>query len=83
VNELKPKLWRRYILLQQEILWRLFSASYLKDSKFFNGGLEQLAMARYYYLYMGAMLPLDREEKIKLSPSFLFVHRREHHLMQI
>ena len=43
----------------------------LEHSKFFNGGLEQLAMARHYYLYVGAMLPLDRMEKVKLSPSFL------------
>lgn len=43
----------------------------LKHTKFFSGGLQQLALSRYYYLLLGTTIPLDRLEKIKFSPSVL------------
>ncbi|MEJ7646245.1 MAG: type IX secretion system membrane protein PorP/SprF [Chryseolinea sp.] len=43
----------------------------LKHTKFFSGGLQQLAQARYYYFFLGTTVKLDRMEKLKLSPSFL------------
>jgi type IX secretion system PorP/SprF family membrane protein len=43
----------------------------LRHANFFNGGLEQLALARYYYLLAGTIFPLDRLEKVKVSPSLL------------
>lgn len=43
----------------------------LKHSKFFNQGLQHLGLARHYYLFVGAILPLDRLENVKVNPSLL------------
>jgi len=43
----------------------------LKHADFFKGNFEQLTLPRFYYLNVGAILPLDRMEKVKVSPSFL------------
>jgi type IX secretion system PorP/SprF family membrane protein len=71
VSELKPNFGGGVFYYNKKFFGGFSVPVILKHSKFFNGGLEQLALARHYYLYLGAMLPLDRMEKIKLSPSFL------------
>ena len=71
VSELKPNFGGGIFYYNKRFFGGFSVPVILKHSKFFNGGLEQLALARHYYLYLGAMLPLDRMEKVKLSPSFL------------
>jgi type IX secretion system PorP/SprF family membrane protein len=71
VSELKPNFGGGVFYYNKRFFGGFSVPVILKHSKFFNGGLEQLAMSRFYYLYMGAMLPIDRTEKIKVSPSFL------------
>ncbi len=43
----------------------------LKHTDFFKGNFEQLTLPRFYYLNIGTIMPLDRMEKVKVSPSFL------------
>jgi type IX secretion system PorP/SprF family membrane protein len=71
ISELKPNFGGGIFYYNKKFFGGFSVPVILEHSKFFNGGLEQLAMARHYYLYVGAMLPLDRMEKVKLSPSFL------------
>lgn len=71
VSELKPNFGGGIFYYNKKFFGGFSVPVILKHSNFFSGGLEQLAMARFYYLYMGAMLPLDRMEKVKISPSFL------------
>lgn len=71
ISELKPNFGGGIFYYNKKFFGGFSVPVILEHSKFFNGGLEQLAMARHYYLYLGAMLPLDRMEKVKLSPSFL------------
>lgn len=71
VSELKPNFGGGIFYYNKKFFGGFSVPVILKHSNFFSGGLEQLAMSRYYYLYLGAMLPLDRMEKVKISPSFL------------
>jgi len=43
----------------------------LKHADFFKDGFSQLTLPRFYYLNVGTILPLDRMEKVKVSPSIL------------
>lgn len=71
VNELKPNFGGGIFYYSKRFFGGFSVPVILTHSKFFNNGLEQLAMARHYYLYIGVMFPLDRMEKVKVSPSFL------------
>ena len=51
-----------------------FSVPFILNNKIANnveGIMGQLKEARYYYLRAGAVLPLDRFEKVKVNPSIL------------
>jgi type IX secretion system PorP/SprF family membrane protein len=71
MSELKPNFGGGIFYYNKRFFGGLSVPIILKHTKFFSGGLEQLALARHYYLYMGAMIPMDRMEKIKVSPSLL------------
>lgn len=71
VNELKPNFGGGIFYYNKKFFGGFSVPVILKHTKFFNNGLQQLALARFYYLYLGAVLPLDRMEKVKLSPSLL------------
>lgn len=71
VSELKPNFGGGIFYYNKKFFGGFSVPVILKHTKFFSNGLQQLALARHYYLYLGAMLPLDRMEKIKVSPSFL------------
>jgi type IX secretion system PorP/SprF family membrane protein len=43
----------------------------LKHADFFQDGFSQLTLPRFYYLNVGTIMPLDRMEKVKVSPSLL------------
>lgn len=43
----------------------------LKHADFFKGDFRQLVLPRFYYFNLGTILPLDRMEKVKVSPSLL------------
>lgn len=43
----------------------------LKHTDFFKDGFSQLTLPRFYYFNVGTILPLDRMEKVKVSPSLL------------
>lgn len=43
----------------------------LKHTDFFKGNFEQLILPRFYYFNIGTIMPLDRMEKVKVSPSLL------------
>ena len=71
VSELKPNFGGGIFYYNKKFFGGFSVPVILTHHKFFNNGLQQLALARHYYLYVGAMLPLDRMEKVKLSPSLL------------
>ena len=69
INELKPNFGGGIFYYSKRFFGGFSVPVILKHTKFFNNGLQQLALARYYYLYLGTVIPLDRMEKVKLSPS--------------
>lgn len=71
MSELKPNFGGGIFYYNKRFFGGFSVPVILKHTKFFSGGLEQLALSRHYYLYAGAMLPMDRREKIKVSPSVL------------
>lgn len=71
MSELKPNFGGGIFYYNKRFFGGFSVPVILKHTKFFSGGLEQLALARHYYLYLGVVLPMDRMEKIKVSPSLL------------
>jgi len=71
VSELKPNFGGGIFYYSKKFFGGFSVPVILTHSKFFNKGLEQLALARHYYLYVGVIVPLDRMEKVKVSPSLL------------
>lgn len=71
MSELKPNFGGGIFYYNKKFFGGFSVPVILKHAKFFNGALQQLALARHYYLYVGALVPLDRMEKVKASPSLL------------
>jgi len=71
LSELKPNFGGGVFYYNKKYFGGFSVPVILKHTKFFNGGLQQLALARHYYLFVGAILPLDRLDKVKVNPSLL------------
>jgi type IX secretion system PorP/SprF family membrane protein len=71
LSELKPNFGGGVYYYNKKFFGGFSVPVILKHSRFFNQGLQQLALARHYYLFLGAILPLDRLDKVKVSPSLL------------
>jgi type IX secretion system PorP/SprF family membrane protein len=71
LSELKPNFGGGVFYYNKKFFGGLSVPVILKHAKFFNKGLQQLALVRHYYLLVGAILPLDRLEKVKFNPSLL------------
>jgi type IX secretion system PorP/SprF family membrane protein len=71
ISELKPNFGGGVFYYNKKMFAGFSVPVILTHSRFFSGPLQQLAQARYYYLYTGTNLPLNREETVKLSPSIL------------
>lgn len=71
LSELKPNFGGGVFYHNKKFFGGFSVPVILRHANFFNGGLEQLALPRYYYLFGGTTLPLDRLEKVKISPSVL------------
>jgi type IX secretion system PorP/SprF family membrane protein len=71
LSELKPNFGGGVFYYNKKFFGGFSVPVILKHAKFFNKGLQQLALARHYYLFVGATLPLDRLEKVKVNPSLL------------
>ncbi len=70
-NEIRPN-FGGGIFYYNKKMFAGFSVPYiLKHATFFKGNFEQLELPRYFYLNAGKMIPLDRMDKWKVSPSFL------------
>ncbi|WP_276372888.1 type IX secretion system membrane protein PorP/SprF [Chryseolinea sp. H1M3-3] len=71
LSELKPNFGGGVFYSNKKFFGGFSVPVILKHAKFFNGGLQQLALARHYYLLVGSILPLDRLDKVKLNSSLL------------
>jgi type IX secretion system PorP/SprF family membrane protein len=71
LSEMKPNFGGGVFYTNKKFFGGFSVPVILKHAKFFNGGLQQLALARHYYLLVGSILPLDRLDKVKLNASLL------------
>ena len=71
LSELKPNFGGGVFYYTKKFFGGFSVPVILKHSKFFNNGLQHLALARHYFLFVGATLPLDRLENVKVNPSLL------------
>ena len=71
LSELKPNFGGGVFYYNKKFFGGFSVPVILRHAKFFQQGLQQLATARHYYLFVGATLPIDRFEKIKVNPSLL------------
>ena len=71
LSELKPNFGGGFFYYTKKFFGGFSVPVILKHSKFFNEGLQHLGLARHYYLFVGAVLPLDRLENVKVNPSLL------------
>jgi type IX secretion system PorP/SprF family membrane protein len=71
LSELKPNFGGGIFYNNKKFFGGFSVPVILKHANFFNGGLEQLALARFYYLFGGTVFPVDRFGKVKVSPSLL------------
>ncbi len=71
LSELKPNFGGGVFYYTKKFFGGFSVPVILKHSKFFNNGLQHLALARHYYLFVGATIPLDRLENVKVNPSLL------------
>ena len=70
-NELRPNFGGGVFYYDKKMFVGFSVPVILKHADFFSGSFDQLALPRFYYLHAGTIMPLDREEKLKVSPSFL------------
>ncbi|SKC66935.1 PorP/SprF family type IX secretion system membrane protein [Ohtaekwangia koreensis] len=70
-NELRPNFGGGIFYYNKKMFAGFSVPTILKHADFFNGSFEQLALPRVYYLNAGTTFPIDRMEKVKVSPSFL------------
>jgi type IX secretion system PorP/SprF family membrane protein len=70
-NEFKPNFGAGIFYYTKKMFAGFSVPTIFKHSDFFRGGLAQLVLPRVYYLHAGTMIPLDRMENIKVSPSIL------------
>lgn len=70
-NEFKPNFGGGIFYYNKKMFAGFSVPVILKHSEFFSGQFKQLALPRFYYLHVGTLMPLDRMEKVKVSPSFL------------
>jgi type IX secretion system PorP/SprF family membrane protein len=70
-NELRPNFGGGVFYYNKKMFAGFSVPTILKHADFFNGSFEQLALPRVYYLNAGTTFPIDRMEKVKVSPSFL------------
>src|SRR5690606_34894640 len=70
-NELRPNFGGGVFYYNDKMFAGFSVPVILKHSDFFSGSFNQLALPRFYYLHAGTIMPLDREENLKVSPSFL------------
>ena len=71
LSELKPNFGGGVYYYNKRFFGGFSVPVILKHTRFFNQGLQQLALARHYYFLVGATLPLDRLDKVKIIPSLL------------
>jgi type IX secretion system PorP/SprF family membrane protein len=71
LSELKPNFGGGVFYSNKKFFGGFSVPVILRHANFFNDGLQQLALARHYYLFVGTLLPLDRFEKVKFNPSLL------------
>jgi type IX secretion system PorP/SprF family membrane protein len=71
LSELKPNFGGGVYYYNKKFFGGFSVPVILKHANFFNQGLEQLALARHYYFLVGATLPLDQLDKVKIMPSLL------------
>jgi type IX secretion system PorP/SprF family membrane protein len=70
-NELRPNFGGGIFYYNKKMFAGFSVPTILKHADFFRGSFEQLALPRVYYLHAGTTFPIDRMEKVKVSPSFL------------
>jgi len=70
-NEFKPNFGGGIFYYNKRTFAGFSVPTILRHTEFFKNGFQQLALPRFYYLQAGTVVPLDRMEKIKFSPSFL------------
>ncbi|HEY9046399.1 MAG TPA: type IX secretion system membrane protein PorP/SprF [Ohtaekwangia sp.] len=70
-NELRPNFGGGVFYYNKKMFAGFSVPTILKHADFFKGSFEQLALPRVYYLHAGTYFPVDRMEKVKISPSFL------------
>lgn len=70
-NELRPNFGGGIFYYNKKMFAGFSVPTILKHADFFKGSFEQLALPRVYYLNAGTTFPIDRMEKVKVSPSFL------------
>jgi type IX secretion system PorP/SprF family membrane protein len=70
-NELRPNFGGGIFYYNKKMFAGFSVPTILKHADFFKGSFEQLALPRVYYLHAGTTFPIDRMEKVKVSPSFL------------
>jgi len=70
-NEFKPNFGGGLYYYKKNFFAGFSVPTILRHTQFFRGAFQQLALPRFYYLQAGTTVPLDRMEKVKVSPSFL------------
>ncbi len=70
-NELRPNFGGGIFYYNKKMFAGFSVPTILKHADFFKGSFEQLALPRVYYVNAGTTFPIDRMEKVKVSPSFL------------
>lgn len=70
MNEFKPNFGGGLFYYNKK-MFAGFSVPMILTHKNFFRNLQHLSQPRYYYLNVGSIMPLDRFEKVKVSPSFL------------
>lgn len=70
-NEFRPNFGGGVFFYNKKMFAGFSVPVILTHANFIKGSFEQLAQPRFYYLHAGTWLPLDRMQKVKVSPSVL------------